>query len=309
MRKIFFNVFVALAVCAGLSLNAAHAQTQFIVGFAQDDMSNDWRAAQVHAAKKAFSKYKNVKFIYTDARGDVARNISDIEDLVDQGINLLIVSPRSPQAMTPVISSLYDSGIPVVLLTRAVTNEKFTTFISPDDTVIAAQAADQVAAATGGKARVLVLQGVPTATTAIKRTAGFVDRIKAHPGLEIVDIVPANYKRPAAIKAVQEALEKGLKFDAIYAQSDSMASGARLALKQAGISPRSVPTIGIDYIPEARAAIRAGEQFASFTYPTCGDEAADVAMRILSGETVPRNIEVKSQMVTRENVDSIDTIF
>jgi len=309
MRKTFFTIIAALTVWAGLSISAAHAQKQFIVGFAQDDMSNDWRAAQVQAAKKAFAKYDAVKFIYTDAQGDVARNISDIEDLADQGIDLLIISPRSPQAMTPVISNLYDSGIPVVLLTRSVTNEKFTTFISPDDAVIAAQAADQVAAATGGKARVLVLQGVPTATTAIKRTTGFVDRIKAHPGLEIVDIIPANYKRPAAIKVVQEALEKGLKFDAIYAQSDSMASGARLALKQAGISPKSVPIIGIDYIPEARAAIRAGEQFASFTYPTCGDEAADVAMQILSGNIVPRKIEVKSQMVTRENVDRIDTIF
>jgi len=309
MRNFFYSVIAALTVYAGLSISAAHAQTQFIVGFAQDDMSNDWRAAQVHAAAKEFAKHDNVKFIYTDAHGDVAQNISDIEDLVDQGINLLIISPRSPQAMTPVISNLYDSGIPVILLTRSVTNEKFTTFISPDDAVIAAQAADQVAAATGGKARVLVLQGVPTASTAIKRTQGFVDRIKAHPGLEIVDIVPANYKRPAAIKVVQEALEKGLKFDAIYAQSDSMASGARLALKQAGISPKSIPIIGIDYIPEARVAIRTGEQFASFTYPTCGVEGAEIAMQILSGKTVPRSIEVKSQMVTRDNVDRIDTIF
>ncbi len=108
---------------------------------------------------------------------------------------------------------------------------------------------------------------------------------------------------------MQDALEKGVRFDAIYAQSDSMASGARLALKQAGINPATVPIIGIDYIPEAREAIRSGEQFASFTYPTCGREGAEAAMRILSGETLPRKIEVDSQMITVENVDQVETIF
>ena len=309
MRSLFSTALFAATLAFGFAVNVVADDGKFVIGFAQDDMSNDWRAAQVNAVSAALSRYDNVEFIHTDARGDVAQNIVDIEDLADEGIDLLMVSPRSPDAMTPVISALYDSGIPVILLTRMVTNDKYTTFIAPDDTAIAARAADQIALATGGKGKVLVLHGVPTATTAIKRTNGFVDRMKAHVGMEIVDIVPANYKRPAAIQVVQDALEKGVQFDAIYAQSDSMASGARLALKQAGIDPASLPIVGIDYIPEAREAIRDGEQFASFTYPTCGQEAADAAMLILSGETVPRSIEVETQMITAENVDQVETIF
>ena len=104
-------------------------------------------------------------------------------------------------------------------------------------------------------------------------------------------------------------VEKGETFDAVYAQSDSMASGARVALKGAGIDPATIPIVGIDYIAEARDAIRAGTQVASFTYPTCGKEAADYAVRILNGESVQREVEVPSVMVTRDNVDAVETVF
>ncbi|HEY9081093.1 substrate-binding domain-containing protein [Magnetovibrio sp.] len=309
MRGTLLKAIIAVGVLFGSSFGVFAAEKTYVIGFAQDNMANDWRAAQVHAVQKALAKYDNVRFIYTDAGGSVAQNIQDIEDLGDRGIDLLIMSPRSPQAMTPVISALYDRGIPVVLLTRTMTNDKFTTFIGPNDTAIASQAADQIAAARDGKGDVLVLQGVPTASTAIARTAGFVNRIKNHRGLNIIDIIPANYQRAEAIKAVQQVIENGTKFDAIYAQSDSMAAGARLALKESGLDPKTIPIVGIDYIREAREAIQSGEQFASFTYPTCGDVGADVAMRILRGEQVPRHIEVPSQMVTGENVDQIETIF
>jgi ribose transport system substrate-binding protein len=88
-----------------------------------------------------------------------------------------------------------------------------------------------------------------------------------------------------------------------------MAAGARLALKAAEIHPGSIPIVGIDYIPEARDAILSGEQTASFTYPTCGAKGAEIAVRILRGETVPRLIEVPSIQVTRENAEHIEPVF
>ncbi|MFC1673454.1 substrate-binding domain-containing protein, partial [Pseudomonadota bacterium] len=156
---------------------------------------------------------------------------------------------------------------------------------------------------------ILVLQGVPTASTAIKRTNGFMNAIAEHPGIEVVGVKPANYLRTEAIKVVEQAIEDGMNFDAIYAQSDSMAAGARLALKVAGIDPKTKLIVGIDYIPEAREAIRNGDQAATFTYPTAGVEGAALAVRILNGETVSKSVEVPSTMVTKENVEQVDTVF
>ena len=95
----------------------------------------------------------------------------------------------------------------------------------------------------------------------------------------------------------------------IYAQSDSMASGARMALKRAGSDLQKISIIGIDYISEAQIAIRAGEQDASLTYPTGGKEGAHYVLQILTGEKVPKKVVIDSEMVTIENVEQVKPIF
>ncbi|MGE0081883.1 MAG: substrate-binding domain-containing protein, partial [Thiohalomonadaceae bacterium] len=170
-------------------------------------------------------------------------------------------------------------------------------------------AARHLAAVLTGRGDVLLLEGVPTATTAQLRTRGFLEELKAHPGLRLVGVKTAKYLRNDAIRAMEEVFHEGLHFDAIFSQSDSMASGARIALRGAGRDPRDVVIVGIDYIAEAREAIRNGEESASFTYPTCAPEAAKAIMDIVAGRPVPRHIAVPSQKVTRANVDRIAPIF
>lgn len=288
----------------------AGAQERFLVGFAQDDMSNDWRAAQLYELEAALEKFPAIDFVFTDAQGSTARNIAQIEQLVNRGIDLLVVSPRDIALMTQVIERVYHQGIPVILLTRRIASENFTSFISPDDQAIARQAAHTLVQAMDYQGRVLILQGVPSATTAIDRTKGFVDALGHYASMEIAAIRVGNYKRADAILAVEQALDEGIAFDGIYAQSDSMAVGARLALRAAGIDPATVPTVGIDYIQEARDAIVEGTQYASFTYPTCGVRAAQIASRILEhGADVPHIIEVPSKRVDRTNVHDVEPLF
>jgi len=109
--------------------------------------------------------------------------------------------------------------------------------------------------------------------------------------------------------SIEKLRTQGKTFDAIYAHNDAMAAGARFALKQAGIDPASVPTVGIDFLPETREAILRGEQLASFTYPTCGKVGVKAALDLLNGKTVPRNIAVPSVIVTRKNVEHISTVY
>ncbi len=154
-----------------------------------------------------------------------------------------------------------------------------------------------------------MLEGVPTATTAIQRTAGFKDGLAEFPGLRLAATKTGNYTRAGGLLAMEAALEDGTEFDAIYAHNDAMLAGARVALRAAGIDPRKVPSIGIDYIREAREAIRNGEQTASFTYPTCGKVGARIAVEILKGNQVPKYVDVPAQIVTLENVETVPTIF
>lgn len=299
----------ALLGLALLAATAPAAAGSFLVGFAQDDLANDWRAAQVDALQRAFADAAQVRFIYTDARGSTARQVQDIEDLVARGVDVLITSPRDSAAMTPVIRRVHRAGTPVVLLTRRIETDDFTTFIHPDDCGIGRRAARFLERRLGGSGRILVLGGVPGTTTAQQRTGCFREAVAAAPGLTVVAVRTANYLRGDAIQVMERVLAEGPAFDAIFAESDSMAAGARIALRGAGIDPATIPTVGVDYISEARRAIREGLQDATFTYPTCAEQGAELTLRILRGERVSREVTVPSVMVTAENVDRVEPIF
>lgn len=285
------------------------ADKMYVVGFAQDTMTNDWRIAQVRELEREFQKYPWIKFFYTDAKGETARQIKDIEDMINLKVDVLITSPRDSTLMTPAIAKAYHKGIPVVLISRGIENEDFTIFIHPDNRQIARQAARYIAQRLQETGKVFILQHIPTTTPGIHRTEAFFDEMQKYPNIEIVGMKVANSLRSDAIRMTEEALQEGLEFDAIYAQSDSMASGARLALKKHGINPKTIIIIGIDYIAEAREAIRAQEQEASFTYPTGGKEGAEFAVKILQGETVPKEYILESIMVTQENIEKVEPIF
>lgn len=303
-------VFVLLGLATLPVLAAAPVQKKYVVAFAQDTMANDWRAAQVRDLRNALAPHADIEFRFSDAKGNTARQVQDIENFAAQGVDVLITSPRDAELMREPIARVYRQGIPVVLLSRRVNGEEFTHFITADNRAIARQAAQHLAQTLQGRGNILVLQHIPTTTPGQLRTEGFEEELKKHPGLKIAAVKRADSLRALAIQKVEEALAEKIPFDAIYAQSDSMALGAILALRKAGRDPQKIPITGIDYIAEARAAIRAGDLDASFTYPTFGKEGAAAAIRLLrGGRPEKKEVVVDSVAVTRGNVDKVEPIF
>ncbi len=211
--------------------------------------------------------------------------------------------------MTLISQLAKQKNVPLVLISRGVNDDNYTSFIHPDNHRIAGQAARYIAKRLEGKGSVLILQHIPTTTVAIQRTQGFFEALEDYPDIKIADIRVANSQRSEAIIQTQNAILEGLKFDAIYAQSDSMAIGAVMALKKHGIDPKNIVITGIDYISEARELIRRGELDASYTYPTAGREGAQVALDILAGKDVDKEIVIDSTEVTLDNVESVEPIF
>lgn len=311
MKTIFLLCLGGLGyLLSAVAFAESPTPVKYVVAFAQDTMANDWRAAQVRELRTALAAHPEIEFRFSDAGGDTAQQVQDIETFAAQKVDVLITSPRDALLMQEPIARVYRAGIPVILLTRRVAGEEFTQFITADNCAIARQAARHLAQQLGGEGNILILQGVPTASSAIERTRSFLDELAYYPNLRVVAIKPADFLRSSAILKIEEAIAEGLSFDAIYAQSDSMALGAILALKRAGLDPREIPIVGIDYISEARTAIRAGELDASFTFPTAGREGAEAAIKLLwGGQLAPREITLDSTAVTRDNVDQIEPVF
>lgn len=308
MKHIFFTILAAALVLTGLSTQSSAAEPQWVIGFPEDNLANDWRAAQMNEIRRELARHPNVKFIMADAGGSVSQNIKDIEDMVAQGAQVLFLGPRNPAAVEPIIARIRQQGVKIILLTRKINSEDYDTYISPDDFKIGYEAALLLAEKLEGHGVVLMLEGVPTTSTSKRRKDGFFAGLANYPSVKVVTKV-ANYSRAEAIRVLEGTLDVGLKFDAIYAHNDAMATGARVALKKRGFTPGSIPIVSIDFLPETRDAIANGEQMASFTYPTCGKAGVAAALDILNGKKVPRYIPVPFVLVTSDNVKDVKTVY
>ena len=297
-----------LALTLLLLANPALAHDSLFIGFAQDSMRNAWRRAQVEEVKNTLSQYPEVRFEYTDAQGSTALQALHIEDLVHRGIDLLITSPRDRQILSPVIEQVYSQGIPVILLSRAVDTDQYTSFIHPLNLDIGKAAGEYLVERLEGRGRILMLEGVPGASTTLLRTQGFMETVGEYPEISVSRHV-GNYLRSDAMKVTESLLEKGERFDAIYAHSDIMALAAVSVLRRHGIDPASLTIAGIDYISESREAIRRGDLTVTFTYPTGAEEGVSTAMDVLKGKSVPKAVIIDSIRVTRDNVDEVEPIF
>lgn len=292
----------------GLASPLYAEQSKYVIGFAQDTMNNDWRIAQVREVEQALSEYENVEFVFTDAKAQTSLQAKHILDLADIPVDVLLVSPMDKVALAPVISEVYQRGIPIILLSRGIDSEDYTSFIRPDNYLIGQAAGDFLVEKLQEGGQVLMLQGIPETTTAIQRTAGFLDVMNDNGTFNVITRV-GNFLRADTLREMQELLNENVAFDAVYSQSDSMATAVRLAMQAAGKDPAEIIIIGIDYITEAQEAIREAKQTLSFTYPTAGKEGAEVAIKIIQGESVEKDIILPSIPVTIENVDSVEPIF
>jgi ribose transport system substrate-binding protein len=278
------------------------------IAFAQDTMANDFRREQVYEVRDAIAEHQELKFVYSNAEGHIALMIRQVETFISQKVDLLIIGTSDYNAIVPVVSKAYQSGIPVIILDRGIAGNNYTTFINSDNVKIGGLAAAYIAKRLNSKGKVLIFEGLPNADVTQLRTKGFLEEISKHKDIKIIKRT-GNYLRRDAIMEMEKLLESGIHVDAIFSESDSMLSGVRSVLKRYGIDPASIIMVGCDYTSEAQEAIRKGEQSGSVLFPLGGNEAVVVARKILNGEIVPKHIEIPVKLVTQENVDEVAPVF
>jgi ribose transport system substrate-binding protein len=107
----------------------------YIIGFSNASISNSWRFGLLHSIQQAAHDYADQikQLIITDANDDPAKQVSDVQDLISRGVDLLIVSAATVEALDTIVTKAYENGISVVMVDRRVTSENFTTFITSSD--------------------------------------------------------------------------------------------------------------------------------------------------------------------------------
>lgn len=273
------------------------------IGMSQCNLGEPWRVQMNADIREAAQQHPELTLVYKDAQNDSLKQKAQIEEFVGAGVDLLIVSPKEAAPLTPPVAEAYRQGIPVIVLDRRVVGDEYTCFIGADNRKIGRAAGRWIAEQLAGSGKVVELKGLMTSTPGQDRHSGFRDGIKGSE-LEVVFEADMKWLEPDARKEMESALARFEEIDLVYAHNDPGAHGAYLAAKAAGRESR-MAFVGIDALPhEGQAYVRQGILRASFEYPTGGREAIDIALKVLRGESVPREVTLKSRVFTAANVES-----
>jgi ribose transport system substrate-binding protein len=280
---------------------SAGSGSQFVIGMCQCNLGEPWRVQMNADIKAAADKHPELKVVFKDAQNDTLQQRAQIEEFVSAKVNLLIVSPKEAQPLTEPVAHAVEAGIPVIVLDRRLIGTNYTCFIGADNKKIGKAAGEWIVKALGGKGNVVELMGLQTSTPGQDRHSGFMDGI-AGSDIKIVFSADMKWLEPDARQEMESALARFDKIDLVYAHNDDGAHGAYLAAQAAG-RDKQMKFVGIDALPqEGVIYVQKGTLDATFQYPTGGTEAIDTALKILHGETVPKEIVLGTRLFDKDSV-------
>jgi ribose transport system substrate-binding protein len=285
-------------------------KSSYTVAFSQNASNNPWRLAET-ASMKAEAAKQGVQLTVTDANNQQSKQIADIKGLIAQKPDALFIAPITEQ-IANVVKDAAAAKIPVFLLDRDVDHavakpgQDYVGVIQSDFIQEGKRAAVQMAKATGGKAKIIELEGTTGASPAIDRKKGFDDAIKQCPGMQIVVSQDADFTRAKGQSVAETLLQSHPDATAIYAHNDEMALGAIAAAKAIGRTPgKDIQVVSIDGEKDGLKAVAAGELYATVECsPRFGPSAFQALTSYAGGKPVATLTINSDQLFTKENAQA-----
>lgn len=243
---------------------------------------DDWRAKMNDEINREIMFHEDAVAEIRSADDSSAKQIADIRYFVDNGFDIIIVSPNEAEALTPIIKEVYEKGIPVVIFDRNINGDTYTARIGVDDRGLGRSAAHYALHLSGKGAKAIEIYGLKGSTPAEGRHEGFVSEFEKNGGT-LLTSVASNWNKEDAEAAVDSLLEIYSDVDLIYAHNDRMAIGASEVARRHG--RRDIRIIGIDAAPNIGIKAVADSVIdATFLYPTEGHRLIQTALAILKNE-------------------------
>ncbi|MFX3653892.1 MAG: sugar ABC transporter substrate-binding protein [Paracoccaceae bacterium] len=307
LRTILATTSAALALAG-----AASAETMKI-GITQNNVGVDsYQTTYEKAFIAAAEANDAVETVVLDAGGDVARQIAQVEDLIQQEVDAIIIWPTNGEAVIPAVRKAHQAGIAVIVTNSNIAEPGFDfvkSFSGPDNITQGARSAEIMCdkfkeMGVENEAKVVHITGQPGYTTAIERTKGFEDRLpEVCPNVSIVDTQPGDWNREKSQTVMEAFLVKYDDIDGVYAGDDNMGVGALNAAKAAGRD--GIIFVGATNFAVGYEAMQAGDYWGSiYQSPVDDAEAAlQTAIDVLKGEEVPFLNYFDTPKITQENLD------
>jgi ribose transport system substrate-binding protein len=285
----------------------------YLIGMSQANKGEPWRQAMNDQIAAAAAAHPELEVVFADAAQNNAKQVADVENFLQQGIDLLIISPNEAAPLTDVVAKVCAAGVPVIVLDRKVNGDQFTMWIGADNVEIGRRAGQYAAnycqEQNLAPCNIIEVRGLEGSTPAKERGDGFREGIAGNADATIIAQQNADWLREKAIPVSQAMFQANPDVNVVYAHNDPMAEAAIISAQNAGLNLDDMLFIGIDGLPTPDGGIRSvidGRIDVTYVYPTGGAQAIDNAVQILEqGVTPPAEVVLETEEVRPDNAQQL----
>jgi ribose transport system substrate-binding protein len=307
------TIFAATTAAGALLTGGIAAADTMRIGITQNNVGVDsYQTTYEQAFIAAAEANPDVEAVVLDAGGDVARQIAQMDDLIQQEMDAIIIWPTNGEAVIPAVRRAHQAGIPVIVTNSNIAEEGFdfiASFSGPDNITQGARSAEIMcdkfkAEGIEDEAQIVQITGQPGYTTAIERAQGFEERLpEVCPNVTLIETQPGDWNREKSQQVMEAFLVKYDEIDGVYSGDDNMGAGALNAAKAAGRD--GIVFVGATNFAVGYEAMADGEYWGSiYQSPVDDAEAAlQTAIDVVNGEEVPFLNYFDTPKITQENMD------
>lgn len=271
---------------------------EITVGLSVSTLSNPFFVS-LEEGVNTLATENGTQVISVDAQDDSAKQSNDVDDLIQQGVDVLLINPVDSAAITPAVEAANSAGIPVIMVDRATDAGEYVTLVASDNVAGGEMAAQYIIDQVGENASTLQLEGVPGASATNERGEGFMN--VAETSLNVLDSQTANFDRAQGLTVMENMLQGNSDVQAVFAQNDEMALGAIEAIQGAGLS-NQITVVSFDGTEGGIKAVEDGSLAATIAQKP--DEMGRLALQAVydfyAGQEIPEKIDSPLELVTKD---------
>lgn len=291
----------------GVAQPCAGESGEYTIGVSQANLADPYGAQMDADTREAAAGIPQFSLTFADARQDNGSQVQQVERFLDEGVDLIVITPNEAIPLTEVVKTAFQQGTPVLVLDREVEGQQYTSFIGADNVEVGRQAARFVTdRLLPGGGQIAEITGLAGSELGEERSAGFTQGI-AGKNVQVVASTDGDWLRKRARQKAAAVLRAHPGVQVVYAHNDAMAEGAYLTARDVGRADLDI--VGIGGLPTESGGLKAvesGKIAATFVYPTGGKQAVDTARRILiECQPAPKKQTLTAELVTRDNASRV----
>lgn len=296
-------ILLAMMVLAACSMEAPGSSSEetsggdkaedFKIGFSISTLNNPFFVTLSEGAE-AKAKELGATLSVVDAQDNASKQASDVEDLIQQDVDMIMINPVDSEAVAAAVESANSANIPVITVDRSSAGGEVVSHIASDNVAGGEMAGEHLLSLVGEGALVAELEGVPGSSAARERGEGFNN--VAEGKLEVSAKQTANFNRSEGLSVMENILQANPDIKGVFAHNDEMALGALEAIEASG---KDITVVGFDATDDAVKAVEEGRLAGTIAQKPemIGEKALETAVQSLKGEKVEASIPVELELV------------